>query len=498
MIPYLRSLGASSFISLYGCARQQTRPNTRTFSTYRAGRDGHSARGQKRAFHVSASLAAPPKDPYQVLGVKKDASPAEIKKTYFALARKYHPDTNPDKGAQEKFVEIQEAYDILKDEKKKAAYDQYGAASQQPGFDPNAFARNPFSGSASGFGGFGDFSEAFGGSSGQGDLFSQLFGGAFGGRARSGFSQSTRGADIEARINVSFLDACKGTTLSVNVNALSTCSTCAGTGLRHGAKRVSCGSCNGTGTKTFVIDSGFQMASTCGTCLGSGSTIPRGSQCVDCSGQGYVRTKKSIKVDIPPGVEDGMTIRIPNAGDAPLSGKGGHGDLLVRVNVAPSKVFRRQGANLHHEARIPLHTALLGGRVRVPTLDGNVDVRVPNGTQHGEEMVLRSHGVPSVFGGDKGDLFISFSVQLPRSLTKRQREILEQYADDVEGRSNSPRQDSAPSAGASGSDQTSKRDAKGTSSMGDNNADELDAGNLAKSSEPSENAEDEHRRRATA
>jgi molecular chaperone DnaJ len=469
MIPYLRPLGASSFISFYGCARQQTRPNTRTFSTYRAGRDGHSARGQKRAFHASASLAAPPKDPYQVLGVKKDASPAEIKKTYFALARKYHPDTNPDKGAQEKFVEIQEAYDILKDEKKKAAYDQYGAASQQPGFDPNAFARNPFSGGASGFGGFGDFSEAFGGSSGQGDLFSQLFGGAFGGRARSGFSQSTRGADIEARINVSFLDACKGTTLSVNVNALSTCSTCAGTGLRHGAKRAPCGSCNGTGTKTFVIDSGFQMASTCGTCLGSGSTIPRGSQCVDCGGQGYVRTKKSIKVDIPPGVEDGMTIRIPNAGDAPLSGKGSHGDLLVRVNVAPSKVFRRQGANLHHEVRIPLHTALLGGRVRVPTLDGNVDVRVPNGTQHGEEMVLRSHGVPSVFGGDKGDLFISFSVQLPRSLTKRQREILEQYADDVEGRSNSPRQDQAPSAGASGSTQTNKREAKDTSLMGDNN-----------------------------
>lgn len=469
MIPYLRSLGASSFISFYGCARQQSRTNTRSFSTYRTGRNGHcGARGQRRAFHASASLSAPPKDPYQVLGVKKDASPAEIKKTYFALARKYHPDTNPDKGAQEKFVEIQEAYDILKDEKKKAAYDQYGAASQQPGFDPNAFARNPFAGGASGFSGFRDFSEAFGGN--QGDLFSQLFGGAFGGQSRSGFSQSARGADIEARINVSFLDACKGTTLSVNVNALSTCSTCAGTGLRHGAKRVPCGSCNGTGTKTFVIDSGFQMASTCGTCLGSGSTIPRGSQCVDCSGQGYVRTKKSIKVDVPPGVEDGMTIRIPNAGDASLSGKGSNGDLLVRVNVAPSKVFRRQGANLHHEARIPLHTALLGGRVRVPTLDGSVDVRVPNGTQHGEEMVLRSHGVPSVFGGDKGDLFISFSVQLPRSLTKRQREILEQYADDVEGRSKrSPKQDSVPPAGASDSAQSIKQDEKDTSLMGDNN-----------------------------
>lgn len=500
MISYLRSLGASSFITFYGCARQQTRPNTRTFSTYRAGRDGHTARGQRRSLHASASLSAPPKDPYQVLGVKKDASPAEIKKTYFALARKYHPDTNPDKGTQEKFVEIQEAYDILKDEKKKAAYDQYGAASQQPGFDPNAFARNPFAGGASGFGGFRDFSEAFGGSSSQGDLFSQLFGGAFGGQARSGFSQSTRGADIEARINISFLDACKGSNRSVNVNPLSTCSTCAGTGLRHGAKRAPCGSCNGTGTKTFVIDSGFQMASTCGTCLGSGSTIPRGGECVDCSGQGYVRTKKSINVDIPPGVEDGMTIRIPNAGDAPLSGKGSHGDLLVRVNVAPSKVFRRQGANLHHEARIPLHTALLGGRVRVPTIDGNVDVRVPSGTQHGEEMVLRSHGVPSVFGGEKGDLFISFSVHLPRSLTKRQREILQQYADDVEGRSNSPRQDSMSPAGASGSAQSSKRDAKDTTSMSDNNvqsSEELDAGDLAKGSGPSESA-DEHRRRATA
>jgi molecular chaperone DnaJ len=198
---------------------------------------------------------------------------------------------------------------VLKDDKKRAAYDQYGSASQQPGFDPNAFARNPFAGSGGGFAGFKDFSEAFGGSSGQGDLFSQLFGGAFGGRARSGFSQNTRGADIEARINISFLDSCKGTTRSINVNALSTCSTCGGTGLRHGAKRVPCGSCNGTGTKTFVIDSGFQMASTCGTCLGSGSTIPRGGQCVDCSGQGHVRTKKTINVDIPPGQEPNTIFR---------------------------------------------------------------------------------------------------------------------------------------------------------------------------------------------
>ncbi|KAG6332710.1 hypothetical protein ID866_6380 [Astraeus odoratus] len=307
---------------------------------------------QGRGFHTSAPLSAAAKNPYEVLGVSKDASPADIKKAYFSLARKYHPDSNPDKGAQEKFLEIQEAYDVLKDDKKRAAYDQFGSASQQPGFDPNAFARNPFAGAgAGGFAGFQNFSEAFG--SAQGDLFSQLFGGAFGGRARpGGFRQSSKGADIDAMVNITFMDAW---------------------------------------------------------------------------------------------VEDGMTIRVPAAGDAPLSGKGNNGDLLVRVNVAPSKIFRRQGANLHHEARIPVHVALLGGRIRVPTLDGHVDVRVPNGTQHGEEMVLRNHGVPSVFGGGKGDLFVSFTVQLPRSLSKRQREILQQYADDVEGRSSA----SSSSAGNS-------------------------------------------------
>ncbi|KAF9243868.1 hypothetical protein BU15DRAFT_86300 [Melanogaster broomeanus] len=425
--------GLSSFISFYACATQQTKRGYGTFSAYRSRcTNGHpqglifnfifltrqcDGASLQRVFHTSASLSAGTKNPYEVLGVSKDASAAEIKKTYFALARKYHPDTNPDKSAQEKFLEIQEAYDTLKDEKKRAAFDQYGAASQQPGFDPNAFARNPFGGAAGGFGNFHEFSQAFGGGSAQGDF------------------QSSRGADIEARVSVTFMDACKGTVRSVNVNPVSTCSTCSGTGLKRGAKRTTCGSCHGTGTRTFVIDSGFQMASTCGTCFGTGSTIPRGSQCDTCGGQGHVRSKKAVNVDIPPGVEDGMTIRVPGAGDAPLSGKGSPGDLLIRVSVAPSKIFRRQGANLHHEARIPVHTALLGGRVRVPTLDGHVEVRVPSGTQHGEEMVLRDHGVSSVFSGDKGDLFVSFSVQLPRSLTARQREILQQYADEAEGRS---------------------------------------------------------------
>ncbi|KAL4068287.1 hypothetical protein V8B97DRAFT_2024887 [Scleroderma yunnanense] len=445
MIARFTSQGFYSFVSFYTCARQQlhahrTYPVTRSHlhplnaPSHRVHK--HKSRS-KRGIHTSAPLSAGAKDPYQILGVSKDASPTDIKKAYFSLARKYHPDTSPDKGAQDKFLEIQEAYDVLKDDKKRAAYDQFGSASQQPGFDPNAFARNPFAGagpSAGGFAGFQDFSEAFG--SAQGDLFSQLFGGTFGGRARpGGFRQSSRGADIEARVSISFMDACKGTTLDITVNPVTTCVSCSGTGLKRGAKRATCSACHGTGTQTFVIDSGFQMTSTCGTCFGTGSTIPRGSQCSTCGGQGHIRTKKTVKVDIPPGVEDGMTIRVPAAGDAPLSGKGNNGDLLVRVNVAASKIFRRQGANLHHEARIPVHVALLGGRIRVPTLDGHVDVRVPSGTQHGEEMVLRNHGVSSVFGSGKGDLFVSFIVQLPRSLTKRQRDILQQYVEDVEGRS---------------------------------------------------------------
>ncbi|KII93379.1 hypothetical protein PLICRDRAFT_171142 [Plicaturopsis crispa FD-325 SS-3] len=466
----LSSPRISTFILFHACPRASCSASARSLFTQQAQwlqsprsnrrliRPSAGKRAvDKREIHASAPLSAAPKDPYKVLGVAKDASAADIKKVYFSLARKWHPDTNPDKGAQDKFTEIQEAYDTLKDPKKRQAYDQYGATSQQPGFDPDAFAN-----AQGGFGGGFDFGSAFraGGSAGRGqsDLFDQLFGafgaGTGGGRGSGPFAQSRRGEDIHAAIGVSFMEACKGTSRLINVNPVTNCSTCSGSGLKQGAKRSTCSACGGSGTRTFVIQSGFHMASTCPSCNGEGSTVPRGGQCGTCDGVGKVRTKKTVKIDIPPGkkfvssafntslltvnsyhigVEDGMTVRVPDAGDAPISGSA-NGDLLVRVNVASSKVFRRQGANLHHDARIPLHTAVLGGKVRVPTLDGDVDVRVPAGTQPGEEMVLKGRGVPPVFGGVKGDLFVAFSVQLPRTLTKRQREILQQYADDVEGR----------------------------------------------------------------
>ncbi|TBU34968.1 hypothetical protein BD311DRAFT_648323 [Dichomitus squalens] len=402
---------------------------------------------RQRAFHASSPRSAP-KDPYQVLGVKKDASAADIKKTYFALARKYHPDTNPDKNAQEKFVEIQEAYDILKDEKKRAEYDKYGAASQQPGFDANAyenarsgFGASPFGSSYRGFSG--TFSGRRGGSPGH--IFEELLG-AFQGAARQNEQTFSRGGDIETTVGVSFMEACKGTSRTVNITPIVQCDSCSGTGLKKGASRSTCGYCGGSGVRTYVLDSGFHMQTTCNACQGAGSVVPPDSQCGPCSGIGHVRVRKSVKVDIPAGVEDGMTLRVPSQGDAPLDSSSRPGDLLVRINVASSKVFRRQGANLYHEARIPVHTALLGGRVRVPTLDGEVDVRVPSGTQPGEQMVLKGHGITPTFGRGTGDLLVTFNVQLPRALTPRQREILQQYSDDVEGRSannsrQEPRQD---------------------------------------------------------
>ncbi|PWN46164.1 hypothetical protein IE81DRAFT_355025 [Ceraceosorus guamensis] len=434
----LSSAAASSSTSTLAGDRQ-TRPQLQRASTQ-----------HDRSFSSTNVRQASVKDPYATLGVKKDASARDIKGAYYDLAKKYHPDTNKDAGSKERFVEIQAAYDILSDPKKKQAFDQYGTTDGQPGFDP-------FGGGGGGGGGFGGFG-GFGGGPGGGfgsfggggaggasasDIFEGLFGSAFGGGAGgagrrqggAGFAGETRGEDLEVGVTISFEEACRGASRSVVTTPVERCSPCSGQGLKPGARKSTCGMCGGSGTRTFVIQGGFQMASTCPNCGGSGETVDAKDQCTSCDGVGRVRGKRTVDVKIPAGVDDGAKVRVDAAGDVPLQGSGRPGALYVRISVRPSKIWRRQGANLYFPAALPVHTAILGGRVRVPTLNGDVELRVPAGTQAGEEMLLRGRGVPNLLRrGDKGDLLVQFEVQVPRNLTKRQRELLQAYADDVEGR----------------------------------------------------------------
>ncbi|BGP45313.1 mdj1 protein precursor [Rhodotorula kratochvilovae] len=389
----------------------------------------HQTSAAKRAFHATAATALS-KNPYNVLGVKKDAPVNEIKKAYYGLAKRYHPDSSTEKDAKEKFVEIQEAYDILSDEKKRADFDRFGSASTQPGFDSDAYARAT---SSFGGAGFGDFFGGGGpGGPGGADIFESLFG-AFGRGGAAGPRQTTPiGDDIEVSIAVPFIDAAKGATRTIAVSPVVDCHTCHGSGMKEGMKKTSCASCGGSGTRTFTIQSGFQMASTCAACGGSGSVAPPGSNCGTCAGVGKVRERRTVEVKIPPGVDDGMKIRLDGKGDAPLGGKGRNGDLFVRINVQPSKVFSRQGSNLYQNVSVPFYTAILGGRAPVKTLDRDVEVRVPQGTQPGEEMVLRGRGVKKLYKDDHGDLVVRFNVTMPRSLTPAQRRILEQFVAETE------------------------------------------------------------------
>jgi molecular chaperone DnaJ len=402
------------------------------------GRAAHTE--QQADFHTTRRLLATPRDPYGTLGVNKSASAAEIKKAYYGLAKKYHPDTNKDPTAKDKFAEIQSAYEILSDPKKREQFDQFGAA----GFDPSA---GP--GPGAGFGGGHPFS-GFGGAGGFGaninfdDIFSAFTGGAhpFGGRAgRGGFqTEILQGDDIEVQVTVSFMEAAKGASKTVTTMPLVTCKTCSGSGLKQGTKRSSCKSCNGTGTRVHFMSGGFQMASTCSTCGGSGSSIPRGSECRSCQGDGVVRETKTLTVDIPGGVEDGMRLRVSGAGDAPPTGRaagadvrGVNGDLYVFVKVARDPQFSRQGSDILYTATIPLTTAILGGEVVIPTLEGDARVRVATGTNTGDKMTLVGKGMPKLGGrrGRMGDLKVEFRVAMPKYLSSNQRALVEMLADEL-------------------------------------------------------------------
>ncbi|KAJ5232432.1 Mitochondrial DnaJ chaperone (Mdj1) [Penicillium chermesinum] len=426
-----------------------------SFSPARRLRDGI---GKKRAsyvllfkpFHSTAALAIA--DPYKTLGVDKSASASDIKKAYYGMAKKYHPDTNKEPDAKDKFAAAQSAYELLSDKTKREQYDRFGSAAfdQNGGFDPNA-GGNPFAG-AGGFHGFGGGfgGGGFGGGFSQDINFEDLFG-AFTGGARRGppgrrnpfQEQILVGEDIEVQSSISFMDAAKGTTQEIVITPLTQCGTCKGDGLKPGAKRSQCKQCNGTGTRVHLMQGGFQVAATCDACGGAGMTVPRGSECGTCSGNGVIRERKTLKVDIPAGVEDGMRMRVSGEGDAPPTGataaagtRTQPGDLYVTIRVAPDPRFSRSGSDILYTAQIPLTTALLGGEVTIPTLDKDVKVKVATGTGTGDRITLSGMGMKKLGAGRSrftptGDLKVEFKVAMPKYLSANQRTILEVLADEM-------------------------------------------------------------------
>lgn len=373
--------------------------------------------------------------------MNKSSSTSEIKKAYYGLAKKYHPDTNKDTGAKDRFGEAQTAYEMLSDPKKKEAWDTYGAAAFDQG--------DPTGGGGPGAGGpFGAGAGPFGGGFGGADFnFEDLFG-AFTGGGRRGRSSRQNpfqeevmiGQDIEVQTNISFMDAAKGTAKEIYITPLVQCKTCSGNGLKKGQSRSACKKCGGTGTRVHFVQAGFQMASTCDACGGQGVAIPRGGECGTCKGNGAIRERKTVSVDIPGGVEDGMRLRVTGEGDAPPTGTAANpgaratrGDLYVFIRVSQDSKFGRSGADVLYTASIPLTTAALGGEVKVPTLDGEVKLKVATGTTTGDKVTLSGLGMPKLGSrrSAAGDLRVEFKVAMPKYLSANQRTILEMLADEL-------------------------------------------------------------------
>ncbi len=345
------------------------------------------------------------KDFYDVLGVARNASDADIKKAYRRLAMKYHPDRNPDdKSAEESFKEAKQAYEILSDAQKRAAYDQFGHASVDP-----SMGGGP--GGAGGFGGFADVFE---------DIFGDVFGGRHGG---GGGPQAQRGADLRFMMELTLEDAVRSVTKEIRVPTQVQCKTCSGSGAKPGSKPVTCTTCDGNG-QVRIQQGFFSIQQTCPNCQGQGKMIS--DPCTTCHGQGRVRDHKTLSVKIPAGVDTGDRIRLAGEGEAGLHGAGS-GDLYVQVEVKKHSIFERDGNNLYCEAPISFVTAAVGGEIEVPTLSGRVNLKIPAETQSGKMFRLRGKGVKSVRGHGTGDLFCTAQVETPANLSKDQQDLLKQF-----------------------------------------------------------------------
>ncbi|CAG8499257.1 3672_t:CDS:2 [Paraglomus occultum] len=327
------------------------------------------------------------------------------------LAKKYHPDTNKSPDAKEKFVQIQEAYGVLSDEEKRAQYDQFGSSFTGDG--PTGAGGFP----GANFGNFAGF--------GPEDFMNQFFGATGNTFNRGAFA---RGDDIETVITVPFMEAVKGGRREITIEHVALCTNCKGFGTKNAQKPEKCSTCGGTGLQWTAVASGFHMQSTCKDCRGKGRRIRPDNKCLVCNGLGRVREKKSIFVDIPAGVDDGMSIKIAREGDVPLDVDGPPGNLYVRIQIRPSSIFKRQGSTILVDAEVPFHTAILGGYIRIPTVDGDVEVKVPSGTQPGQQAVLKGRGVRKVNTQSRGDQIVAFKVTVPKKLTPKQRQLIEEYA----------------------------------------------------------------------
>ena len=354
-------------------------------------------------------------DFYDILGVSRDASEAEIKKAYRKLAIKYHPDKNPgDKEAEEKFKEISAAFEILKDEEKRRKYDQFGhdafrgGGSSGQGVDPFDLFRDVFGGGGSGGSGFGSIFEDF-----------------FGGGQSSSADTGKRGSDLRANINITLEQAASGIEKEIKYHHFVECKGCKGSGAEKGSSKIMCSTCGGIGQ--VASNQGFiSIRRTCPTCSGSGVTIE--NPCNECRGEGRKRISDTIKIDIPPGVDDGNRLCSRGRGDAGALG-GSPGDLYVEISVKDHKLFERDGDDLFHELAVPFTLAVLGGTIEVPTLNGKVSLKIPSGTQSNKTFRIKDKGMPNLRSNNRsGNLYARINIEVPTKLTSEQRTKLVEFA----------------------------------------------------------------------
>lgn len=368
------------------------------------------------------------RDYYEVLGVKRDAAEADIKKAYRRLAMKHHPDRNPDdKKAEDQFKEAKEAYEVLTDAKKKAAYDQFGHA----GVDAHAAGgRGPGGPGGAGF----DPNDIFG------DIFGEAFGDIFSGGRRGGGQRVYRGADLRYGLGLTLEQAVAGDTVNITIATLVSCEVCHGSGAKPGSQPVTCTTCGGRG-QVRMQQGFFTVQQTCPRCRGKGTIIS--DPCANCHGAGRIEKEKTLSVKIPAGVDNGDRIRLSGEGEAGPNG-GPAGDLYVEISVESHEIFSRDGADLSCEVPVSFATAALGGEIEVPTLDGSVSLKIPAETQTGKVFRLRGKGVKPVRGGATGDLLCRVEVEVPVHLNKEQKELLKKFEASVKagGSKHSPRESS--------------------------------------------------------